>query len=549
MAASSDLSRDLVRRFWQENADRQVVQQQWDIIGRYIQPFRGRFFQDQKQEASIRWTENRDNYDSTALQGAKNLASRLHGDITSASTRWFDIRFRDAKLKKQKEVIKWLQEVNERIYFELGDSNFDLEISKVYTDLVGPATAVLTLEEKPGPKGQWNGLNFISVPLKESFFEQDLDGGAVRFFRRLEWTPVQIIRQFGKDTPEDIIKLDEDGNTDKIDILFCVYPRNNRVMKWGEKLAPSARPVAFQYIRLNDQCMIGKEGGYYEMSTFVARWETTNSSQWGNGPSHTAIWDVLSLNQCIKDNLRKAAKSNDWPLLVEERSNINQLNMGQGTVSVVRSIAGVAALPSGPQNGDMDTEIARLKANIDDYYMSNDFPDPQGTPMSATEANIRYQRLQLNMSATLGHIKSDILNPLIERCFNMLIRDGQLPEPPQAVIEGNPSLDIIYLGPLAKAQQADEVVAIERTMMAAAQVAEVFPEALDVINAPDAIREIGMKLNAPATMMRDEKEVKAIQDKRKADQEAMQEAAIAQQQGDAAQSQAAGQQAMEAPAQ
>ena len=388
MAESTELSRDLVRRFWQENADRQVVQQQWDLITRYIQPYRGRYFQDQKQEASIRWTESRDNYDSTALQGAKNLASRLHGDITSASTRWFDIRFRDEKLKKQKEVIKWLQEVNERIYFELGDSNFDLEISKVYSDLVGPATAVLTLEEKPGPKGERNGPNFISVPLKESFFEQDLDGGAVRFYRKLEWTPVQIIRQFGKDTPDDIIKLEADGNTDKIDILFCVYPRNNRVMKWGEKLAPSARPVAFQYIRLNDKRMIGKEGGYYEMSTFVARWETTNSSQWGNGPSHVAIWDVLSLNEAIKSNMRRAAKANDPPLVVEERSNINQVNMAPGSVTVVRSIAGIGVLPLGNPSPDMENEIARLQGNIDDYYMSNDFPDPQGTPMSATEANI-----------------------------------------------------------------------------------------------------------------------------------------------------------------
>ena len=153
------------------------------------------------------------------------------------------------------------------------------------------------------------------------------------------------------------------------------------------------------------------------------------------------------------------------------------------------------------------------------------------------------------MSATLGHIKSDILNPLIERCFNMLIRDGQLPEPPQAVLEGNQALDIIYLGPLAKAQQADEVVAIERTMMAAAQVAEVFPEALDVINAPEGIREIAMKLNAPASMINDEKEVKAIQDKRKADMAAMQEAAQRQAEGEADQAQGAGQQAMEAPPQ
>jgi len=230
--------------------------------------------------------------------------------------------------------------------------------------------------------------------------------------------------------------------------------------------------------------------------------------------------------------------------LVEERANINELNMGQGTVSVVRSIAGVAAMPSGGDPSDMDSEIARLTANIDDYYMSNDFPDPQGTPMSATEAQIRYERLQLNMSSTLGHIKSDILDPLIERSFNMLVRDGQLPDPPQAVLEGDQALDIVYLGPLARAQRADGVIAIERTMNAAAQVAEVFPDALDVIDAPDAIRQIGFKLNAPASMLRDEKEVKVIQDKRAEEMERQQEAMIAEQEGKAEQAIGAGQQAM-----
>jgi hypothetical protein len=544
MSESTEITRDLVKRYRQEHADRQTVQQQWDLITRYIQPYRGRYFQDQKQEQSIRWTEPRENYDSAALQGAKNLASRLHGDITSSSTRWFDIRFRDEKLRMKKDVIAWTQEVNDRIYSELGDSNFDLEISKVYSDLVGPATAVLTLEEKPGPTKDWNGLNFISVPLKEAYFEEDLDGGAIRFYRKLEWSPQKIIRKFGKETPADIVKMDEDGTTDKIEILFCVYPRNNKVMGWGTKLAPSARPFAFCYIRLDSAEMLAKEGGYYEMPTFVGRWETTNSSQWGNGPSHVAIWDVLTLNECIKNNLRKAAKSNDWPLLVEERANISNLNQGQGTVSVVRSIAGIAAMPSGGSDTDMDTEISRLEANIDKYYMSNDFPEPQGTPMSATEAQIRYERIQLNMSSTLGHIKNDILDPLIERAFNMLVRDGQLPEPPQAVIEGNQSLDIVYLGPLARAQQADGVVAIERTMMAAAQVAEVFPAALDVIDAPDAIRQIGFKLNAPASMLRDEKEVEAIQKQRDAEMARQQEAMVAEQEGKALQAQGQGEQAM-----
>ena len=548
MSESTALTLDLVKRFRAEEADRTTVQYIWDLINRYIQPHRGKFFQDQKQEQSIRWSESRENYDSTAPQGAKNLASRLHGDITSPSIRWFDIRFRDEKLNTNKQVMAWTQAVSDRIFFELQDSSFDLEINKVYQDLVGPGTAVLTLEEKAGPKSKWNGLNFISVPLKEAYFEEDIDGGAIRFYRHLEWTPAQCILQFGKDAPEDIIKLDEDGSTDKIDVLFAIYPRNNKIMGMGERVAPSARPFAYCYIRLNTAEMMGKEGGYYEMPSFVGRWDTSNSSQWGHSPSMTAIWDVLTLNECIKSNLRKAAKSNDWPLLVEERANISQLNMGQGTVSVVRSIAGVAAMPSGGSDSDMDTEIARLVENIKTYYMTDtlDFPQAQGTPMSATEASIRYERLQRYMSSTLGHLRNDILDPTISRSFSMLMREGQFPELPAILMQSeNNDLDIIYLGPLARAQQIDRVAAIERTMGAAANAGMAWPDALDAVDSVEAVRQIGMLLNSPASIMRDANEVRTMQEERAEQQAAANQAAIAEQEGKAMKATGEGQMAME----
>jgi hypothetical protein len=538
MGESTEISRDLVKRYRQEHSDRQTVQRNWDAITQFVMPYRGRFFQDQKSESSVDWNEARKVYDSTATQGAKNLASRLHGDVTSPTLKWFDIRFRSEALNKNTQAISWLQAVSNRIYYELQDSNFDLEINKVYQDLVGYGTAVLTLEERPGK--EWTGLNFISVPLKEAYFEEDLNGGAVRFYRKLEWEPAKIVRQFGEDTPEDIRKLDEDGNTDKIEILFCVYPRNNRVLGWGQKLAPSARPFAYSYIRLSDSCVIGKEGGYYEMSAFVGRWETTNSSQWGNSPSMYALADVLSLNEAIRSNQRKAAKSNDWPLLVQESANISQLNLNAGTVSVVRSIAGIAPMPSGPGNIDMDTEIARLQDNIRTYYMTDtlDFPQSQAQPMTATEAQIRYERMQRYMAATLGQIRNDILNPLIERCFNMLVRAEQLPPIPEAITnDPDQNLDIVYLGSLARAQSSDGVAAIERVLGVAANTAQAWPDVLDAIDVVASIREISEKLNTPGAIMRDDSEIKKMQAQRQEMMERMQAAEVAEQEGNAMQAQ------------
>ena len=543
----SELTQDLIRRYRSQIAKRQTVEQMWDDVSRLVQPYRGRFFEDQKHEQSINWNMPLEAFDSTASTSANNLASRLHGDITSPAIRWFDLRFREEKLNNNKQASKWIQSVSDRIYYELQDSNFDLEVNKLYQDLVGFGTAVMTLEEQPGPPNTWNGLQFQSVPLKEAYFEEDLDGGVVRFYRALEWTPQQMIRRFGEDVPAAIVQMDKDGNTEKQSVLFAIYPRNNKVFAWGKKAVPSKRPWAFCYIHVATQEMIGKEGGMYEMSAFCARWSTTNSSQWGNSPSMMALPDIRQLNMAVNLNTRRVAKAVDWPLVVEERANINELNIGAGTVTVVRNMNGIGELPGRGNTGEMSAEIERLQKNIRDYYYSDamDFPAPQGTPMSATEAQIRYERLQRYLAPTLGQLRVDVLNPLIERCFNLLMRDGQIDPPPEALTAQESNVDIVYLGSLSRSQAMDVVSSIERTMQAAQIAAQTWPEALDVIDPTESIRQIGRKMNAPADMMRDAVEVSIIQQQRKAAQAQAQQAMIAQEEGAAMKAMGEGQEAMQ----
>jgi hypothetical protein len=517
----------------------------WEAIERFITPYRGRMFEDQKSEHQIDFFNGRQIYDSTAVMAHRNLSASIHGSLTSPTLRWFDLRFRDEALNRKKGPTKWIQDVGERVHFELQDSNFDLEINKVYQDLVGFGTAMLVLEE--GPQGDWGGLDFTSVPLKEVFFETAHNGTSVlRFYRAIQWTPQQILSKFGDDVPQSIKEMDKKGNTEKQDVLFCIFPRNNKIMKWGEKVAPSRRPWSFVYLLKNGAERLGKEGGYYEMPSFAGRWAVTNSSQWGNSPAMDALGDVLTLNQVVKDDLRAKAKMIDPPILAEERSIITDLNMDPATLSLVRSVNGIIPFQTGASLQASDITIDRLQSAIRNYFMVDriDFPDLQPQPMTATEAQIRYERMQRYMGATLAQIRNDVLNPIVTRAVNMMIREGLIEAPPEEVVEAGGQYDIVYLGSLTRAQQVDEVAAIERTMMTAANLGEVYPDGLDVIDAQEGVRLIGRKLNAPATLMRDEAEVKKIVDKRQADMQRMQEAQIAQTEGDALQSQVAAEGAM-----
>jgi len=72
---------------------RKTVEQDWDLIEKFIAPLRGgKFFQEQSSEHEIDWRRGRDVFDSTAILAANTLASSIHGALTSPGTRWFQMR-------------------------------------------------------------------------------------------------------------------------------------------------------------------------------------------------------------------------------------------------------------------------------------------------------------------------------------------------------------------------------------------------------------------------------------------------------------------------
>jgi len=82
---------EIKRRLARLESDRQVIQDTWDIIEKFVVPYRGEFFENQKSENSIDWRA-RELFDSTAVMAAQTLASSIHGSLTSPATKWFDLR-------------------------------------------------------------------------------------------------------------------------------------------------------------------------------------------------------------------------------------------------------------------------------------------------------------------------------------------------------------------------------------------------------------------------------------------------------------------------
>jgi hypothetical protein len=528
---------NIKRNFAALNQQRQVVQQTWDEIERYIAPYRGRFFRDERTESSIEWRRPFV-YDSTAVMGSQSLAAHLHSSLTSSSIKWFDLKFRDASLNTNNDAAKWLDACTDAIYKTLNDSNFNVQIGETYQDLVDFGTSIIMEEVKS--ESEWTGIDFHSIPLKECFFEEDSSGDVLNFYRRFDFTPLQLIDRFGDAVPDEIKEMAKEDSTsrnEKQTIIFCIYRRRSidRGVDLTKPVAPTARPWGCKYILEASAELCGVEGGYYEMPSFVPRWRTTSNSMWGNSPSMLALADTMTLNRLIELMINAAEKAIDPSIMATERGLISDLDLNPGGLTVVKAINEVVPFETRARFDVSYNEIERYRSNIREYYMLDQLmlPKMEGTPATATEINARVAQLERLIGPTVGRLQTDLLDPIINRTFNILFRNKRLPEMPQIVAEVATDLDIDYLGPLARSQQHHQVEAFDRWMFQIQNISQVNQDVLDLPDWDAALRESGYLMGVPAKFMKSKAKVNEARKEREAMQAAQMQAQLAETQGKA----------------
>ncbi len=489
---------------------RKTIEQDWDIIEKFIAPLRGgKFFQEQTSEHEIDWRRGRDVFDSTAILAANTLASSVHGALTSPSTRWFTLRFRDDNLNLEDKATEWLQTCGERIWYALQDSDFNLEVNEAYQDLVCFGSSCII--EEAESEVEWKGIDFSTLPIREIYFEQDHKGQILHFFRRLQWTALQIVEKFGiENVPDNIVERSKQpAQADaKMTLIFAVFPRKGKEnVDTSKLLTPKQRPWESRYILEESAEQVGKEGGYYEMPAYLPRWQKTSGSMWGFGAGTIAISDVMTLNAMVEQRLSAAAKAIDPPSLVTERGLLSDLDLEPGGLTVVRSLDAAKPYESGSRFDVAEGMIADLRMNINRMFLVDRLELKESPAMTATEVNARYDLMQRLLGPVLGRLQADFLDPMIERTFKILLRSGQLPPMPKELQGLNSEMDIEYIGPMGRAQKTDQVQAVVQWAQQMMEMGQFFPETAMLVDAQALGRELAKSLNVPATVVRSKEEV------------------------------------------
>ena len=178
----------LDRRFKQLQGQRSNWENHWQELADYMLPRKADITR--KRTQGDKRTERI--FDGTAIHAVELLASSLHGMLTSPSTPWFSMRYRDPALQGNDAANEWLELAIDQMYQAFNRSNFQQEIHELYYDLVVFGTAALYVE------GNDEGLSFSSRHIAEIYISEDSNGKVDTVYRKFKMTARAMAQRFGE---------------------------------------------------------------------------------------------------------------------------------------------------------------------------------------------------------------------------------------------------------------------------------------------------------------------------------------------------------------
>jgi hypothetical protein len=228
------------------------------------------------------------------------------------------------------------------------------------------------------------------------------------------------------------------------------------------------------------------------------------------------------LNEMSKTTIKAAQKQVDPPLLVPDDGFILPVRTVPGGLNFYRAGTRdrIEPLNIGANNPlGLNMEEQRRGAIRDAFYV-NQLMMQSGPQMTATEVVQRNEEKMRLLGPVLGRLQSELLRPLIDRTFAILLRK-KLFKPAPDFLSGQ-DIQIEYVSPLAKAQRSSELQSIMRAIEIFGSLANVAP-VFDHINIDNLVMHLADIVGVPAKVLNSKAEVNAIrQNKQQQQDQAMQ---------------------------
>jgi hypothetical protein len=502
------------QRFEALKSERSSFISLWKELSDYQLSYRGRFLTSDRNKGHKRNTKQ---YNNTPRLAVRTLASGMMAGITSPARPWFRLTTGDKDLNDSSAVKAWLHSVEKSLYQVFAKSNTYNSLHQLYSELGVFGTGCMGVSHDFD-----NVIRCKTYTVGQYCITTNGKDEVDTFYREYEMTVAQCVHEFGIDNVSSNVKnLFDKGNTEAwIKIMQVVEPNDNRDM-----ISPLARDKLIRSVyyevesgnRVADDDRFLRRSGFDEMPILAPRWNVAGEDIYATDcPGMDALGDTKALQLGEKDYYTALDKVVNPPLQGPStmQNKINGRSVNAGDIVWTDSIETAGLRPIYEVRPDLNAMKAtnvevehRIKrAFYEDLFLALTNTDRR--QITAREVAERHEEKLLMLGPVLERLHTELLNPLIDRTFNILARAGVLPVPPRELQGKDVTPD--YVSVLAQAQKIVATGAIEQVTGFAANIAPVWPDARHKINIPQAIDSYSDALGIDPNIIRSDDEVAAM---------------------------------------
>jgi len=501
-------------------AGRSTLEGHWDELSNLFMPFRLMMTGGQPDIQSAE-----EIYDSTGRRAALILANGLASLVTPREETWFEFQA-PRNLRDDDEAVKFYRKASETAREYLEASNFYEEIQEAYIESPVFGTAALfcgDLDEK-------GELYFRHQPIKTYYITEDAKGRVNGFYRDLQLTADQAAEEFEDGTLPEVVAAQvgkAEGKTTPHNFVHAVFYSEEKA---EDDAAECECKEWKNFVVHEGSAQVVQTGGFDEFPFAVHRYRRFGRCVWGFGPGTLGASDARQL-QFLNQLADVAAEKSVFPPIIAPSSLEGEIGQGALEITYVdptdRNSA--AILREWATAGRYDVAKDRLQDkrqqleqafHVDLFQLFASRAMTQ-SPMTATEASLVAGEKLTQFSPVFGRLVSELLTPVMERLFGVLLRANAFGSPPASVTgvlsgkrTGVAPPSVLYKNKIMMAMAARANGSLVDFINLAMPLLQVYPDAIDALNMPVVVRGTARNAGIPEEWLRTKKEVETIQAQR-----------------------------------
>lgn len=523
--------KDIVNSFQKQVEQRMTLEKYWKDAFRYTLPLRGQTFYSNTGDAFANATNAQSDqanlFDSTATDAVRLLASSIISGLTPSNNQWFTMEVQGVKTEEVPyEGQVWLQEAGKRLFKMIHTSNYNAQAFEFFQDESVGGMVGLFIDKEPG-----GAFNFELWSLGTLYVADSQGKGFIdTVYRVMHITASEAVSRFGIDKLPDSIKTayeTKPAGTQTFEFVHCIRPRIAKNGKPANGKLSNQLPIQSVYVCRKTNKIV-KDSGFHEMPVVIPRWSVIPGTAYAVGPINDCLPDIKTLNKVREMMLTNAemAISGTYVAKHDGILNPNTIRIGPRRVLFAADAKNIQPLATGGNFQIAFEVIADLQRQIKSIMMADQLSPIQKDYASATEVTVRAQIIRQILGPVYSRLQSEYLQPLLERCFGLALRDGSLGQPPQSI--AGAVLVPEYQSPMSRAMKMEDVSAMDQYEGNLANASQVRPDVMDLYDYDMAYRKRADLLGVPVELIKSKEKVtmerqaqaQAQQEQMQAEQEA-----------------------------